>query len=67
MQIGLFGLFGTAASGVLAAFSVSAPQYVCATRAWLVATVLSLRWVDLSGEVLAVLPVGEISNCRTPW
>ena len=61
MQIGLFGLFGSAASGILAAFGVNAPWYVCAIGAWLVVTVLGLLWVDLSGRVLAVLLVAEIA------
>ena len=61
MQIGLFGLFGSAASGILAAFGIGAPWYVCAIAAWLVVTVLGLLWVDLSGKVLAVLLVAEIT------
>jgi amino acid transporter len=61
MQVGLFGLFGSAASGILAAFGVSAPWYVCAIGAWMVVAVLGLLWVDLSGKVLAVLLVAEIS------
>ncbi|GAA2605094.1 amino acid permease [Paractinoplanes durhamensis] len=61
MQIGLFGLFGSAASGILAAFGVVTPWYVCAIAAWLVVTVLGLLWVDLSGKVLAVLLVAEIA------
>jgi amino acid transporter len=60
MQIGLFGLFGSAASGILAEFGVVTPWYVCAIGAWLVVTVLGLLWVDLSGRVLAVLLVAEI-------
>jgi len=60
MQIGLFGLFGSAASGILAEFGVHTPWYVCAIAAWLVVTVLGLLWVDLSGRVLAVLLVLEI-------
>jgi amino acid transporter len=61
MQIGLFGLFGSAASGILAEFGVNTPWYVCSIAAWLVITVLGLLWVDLSGRVLAVLLVLEIS------
>jgi amino acid transporter len=61
MQIGLFGLFGSAASGILAEFGVITPWYVCSIAAWLVITVLGLLWVDLSGKVLAVLLVLEIS------
>jgi amino acid transporter len=61
MQIGLFGLFGSAASGILAEFGFKTPWYACAIVAWLVVTVLGLLWVDLSGKVLAVLLVAEIS------
>ncbi|MFI5893656.1 APC family permease [Actinoplanes sp. NPDC051513] len=61
MQIGLFGLFGSAASGILAAFGVITPWWVCAIAAWLVVTVLGLLWVDLSGKVLAVLLIAEIT------
>jgi amino acid transporter len=61
MQIGLFGLFGSAASGILAQFGVNTPWYVCSIAAWLIITVLGLLWVDLSGRVLAVLLVLEIS------
>jgi len=60
MQIGLFGLFGSAASGILAALGFSVPWYVCAIAAWLAVAVLGLLWVDLSGKVLAVLLVLEI-------
>ena len=61
MQIGLFGLFGSAASGILAELGYHIPWYACAIAAWLVITVLGLLWVDLSGRVLAVLLVAEIS------
>jgi amino acid transporter len=61
MQIGLYGLFGAAAANILAAFGVITPWWVCAIAAWLIVTVLGLLWVDLSGKVLAVLLVLEIS------
>ena len=61
MQIGLYGLFGAAAANILAAFGVVTPWWVCAIAAWLIVTVLGLLWVDLSGKVLAVLLVLEIS------
>jgi amino acid transporter len=60
MQIGLFGLFGSAASGILAEFGLVTPWWACAIAAWLVVTVLGLLWIDLSGKVLAVLLVAEI-------
>jgi amino acid transporter len=61
MQIGLFGLFGVAASGIMAELGISASWYVCALVAWLLVTVLGVLWVDLSGKVLAVLLVAEIA------
>ncbi|WUJ05736.1 APC family permease [Actinoplanes sp. NBC_00393] len=61
MQIGLFGLFGVAASGILAELGLQASWYVCALVAWALVTVLGVLWVDLSGRVLAVLLVAEIS------
>jgi amino acid transporter len=61
MQIGLFGLFGSAASGILAQFGLHASWYACALVAWGLVAVLGLLWVDLSGKVLAVLLVAEIS------
>jgi amino acid transporter len=61
MQIGLFGLFGSAASGILAEFGLRASWYACALVAWALVAVLGLLWVDLSGKVLAVLLVAEIS------
>jgi len=61
MQIGLFGLFGSAASEILAALGVTVGWFTCALVAWAVVAVLGLLWVDLSGRVLAVLLVAEIS------
>jgi amino acid transporter len=61
MQIGLFGLFGSAAAGILANLGFSVPWYACAVVAWALVTVLGLLWVDLSGRVLAILLVAEIS------
>jgi len=61
MQIGLFGLFGAAASGILAALGLQVSWYTCALIAWALVAVLGLLWVDLSGKVLAVLLIAEIS------
>jgi amino acid transporter len=61
MQIGLFGLFGSAASNILMEFGFKVPWYACALVTWAVLAVLGLLWVDLSGRVLAVLLVAEIS------
>src|SRR4051812_2516177 len=61
MQIGLFGLFGVVGSGLLRAAGIHASWFVCALGAWAVVAVLGLLWVDLSGRVLAVLLVAEIT------
>jgi amino acid transporter/GNAT superfamily N-acetyltransferase len=61
MQIGLFGLFGVVASGLLEAAGVHYGWFPCALAAWAVVAVLGLLWVDLSGRVLAVLLIAEIT------
>src|SRR3954454_13730225 len=61
MQIGLFGLFGFVASGILASFGVHATWFVSAIVAWSIIAVLGLLWVDLSGKVLSVLLIAEIA------
>src|SRR3954452_3336007 len=61
MQIGLFGLCGVVGSGLLAAAGIKASWFACALGAWAVVAVLNLLWVDLSGRVLAVLLVAEIT------
>jgi amino acid transporter len=61
MQIGLFGLFGVVASGILDGLGVQADWFVCALLAWALVAVLGLLWVDLSGKVLAVLLIAEIA------
>ncbi len=61
MQIGLFGLFGVVASGLLAVAGIQATWFACALGAWAVVAVLGLLWVDLSGRVLAVLLIAEIT------
>ncbi len=61
MQIGLFGLFGVVGSGILAAAGINVGWLECALAAWAVVAVLGLLWVDLSGRVLAVLLVAEIT------
>jgi amino acid transporter len=61
MQIGLFGLFGVVGSGLLAAGGIKVSWFVCALVAWFVVAVLGLLWVDLSGRVLAILLVAEIT------
>src|SRR6185312_10036174 len=61
MQIGLFGLFGVVASGLLETFGIPVDWFQCALVAWAVVSVLGLLWVDLSGRVLAVLLIAEIT------
>jgi amino acid transporter len=61
MQIGLFGLFGVVASGVLGAAGFRVTWFPCALVGWLLVAVLNLLWVDLSGRVLAVLLIAEIT------
>ena len=61
MQIGLFGLFGVVASGILEEMGFTAGWFTCAVVAWVLIAVLGLLWVDLSGKVLAVLLVAEIA------
>ncbi|HEU4423218.1 MAG TPA: APC family permease, partial [Pilimelia sp.] len=62
MHIGLFGLFGVVASGLLEASGIhNVGWFPCALVGWLLVAVLGLLWVDLSGRVLAVLLVAEIA------
>jgi amino acid transporter/GNAT superfamily N-acetyltransferase len=61
MQIGLFGLFGVVASGLIGAAGFQVGWFPCALVAWGLVAVLGLLWVDLSGRVLAVLLVAEIT------
>ena len=61
MHVGLFGLFGVVSSKVLGAMGVNVGWFFCALVAWAVVAVLGLLWVDLSGKVLAVLLVAEIT------
>ncbi|WP_433615844.1 APC family permease [Dactylosporangium sp. CA-139114] len=61
MQIGLLGLFGVVASGILAAGGVQASWFVCAIVGWFLVAILGVLWVDLSGKVLAVLLTVEIA------
>lgn len=61
MQIGLLGLFGVVASGILEAGGVHASWFVCSLVGWLLVAILGVLWVDLSGRVLAVLLTVEIT------
>jgi amino acid transporter/ribosomal protein S18 acetylase RimI-like enzyme len=60
MQIGLYGLFGAALSGLLATlFGVSVQWWVCALIGWAVIAVIGVLRVDVNSRVLAVLLVAE--------
>jgi amino acid transporter len=61
MQIGLFGLFGVIASNIIATMGVHASWFVCALVAWALVAIMGMLWVDLSGKVLAILLIAEIS------
>ncbi|MEU4694223.1 APC family permease [Actinoplanes sp. NPDC023714] len=61
MQIGLFGLFGVVASGILEAIGLQASWLACALVAWALIAVLGMLWVDLSGKVLGILLIAEIA------
>ncbi len=61
MQIGLFGLFGVVASNLVGAAGFRVSWWLCALVGWALVAVLGLLWVDLSGRVLAVLLVSEIT------
>jgi amino acid transporter len=62
MQTGLFGLFGVVAAGVVEGVAgVKVSWFPCALVAWVLCAVLGLLWVDLSGRVLAVLLIAEIT------
>ncbi|GAA5190877.1 APC family permease [Rugosimonospora acidiphila] len=61
MQIGLFGLFGVVASNLFQTAGYHVSWFACALVGWALVSVLGLLWVDLSGRVLAVLLVCEIT------
>ncbi|MBI8989745.1 APC family permease [Corynebacterium meridianum] len=56
MQIGLYGLFGFALSGVLASVTpLVLPWWAAALLGWLCVGILGLRHVELSARILTVL------------
>jgi amino acid transporter len=55
MQIGLYGLFGGVAAGVLGGFGINAPWWVWSFIGMAIVGVLGYRKIDLSAQVLAVL------------
>ena len=59
MQIGVFGLFGAATSGLFAGFGLTLPWWVWTYIGIAIVAVLGYRQVDLSAKVLTVLVVLE--------
>ena len=59
MQIGVFGLFGAATSGLFAGFGLTLPWWVWTYIGIAIVAVLGYRQVDLSARVLTVLVVLE--------
>ncbi|MDZ5076400.1 APC family permease [Nesterenkonia sp. HG001] len=56
MQIGLYGVFGFAASSIVGdLFGITAPWWACALVGWLVVGLLGVNRVDLNAKVLAVI------------
>ena len=56
MQIGLYGLFGVAASSAIAELTgITVPWWVCAYAALAIIAVLGFRQVDLSVKVLGII------------
>ncbi|WP_433223669.1 APC family permease [Microtetraspora malaysiensis] len=60
MQVGLYGLFGAAAAGLVSAhLGVDVPWWVCSLVALALIAFLGYRRIDLNARVLAVLLVCE--------
>ncbi|WP_067173246.1 APC family permease [Microtetraspora niveoalba] len=60
MQVGLYGLFGAAAGGLVSAhLGVDVPWWVCSLVALALIAFLGYRRIDLNAKVLAVLLVCE--------
>ncbi|HEV2781126.1 MAG TPA: GNAT family N-acetyltransferase [Actinophytocola sp.] len=60
MQIGLYGIFGTALSNLIATmFAAAVPWWVCALAGWAVIGVVGVLRVDVNGRVLAALLIAE--------
>ena len=61
LQVGLYGMFGAAASGyVVEKGGPEIKWYWLALAAWVIVTILGLLRVDLNGVVLAVLLTAEV-------
>lgn len=59
MQIGVFGLFGAATSGLLGSFGINLPWWVCTYIGIAIVAVLGYRRVDPSAKILTVLVILE--------
>lgn len=62
MQIGLYGLFGSALADLFTTLSkgaITVPWWACALAGWAVIGVIGVLRVDINGRVLAVLLVAE--------
>jgi amino acid transporter len=60
IQIGIYGMFGAACSGLLGSlFGVNLPWWLYSYAAMTVIAVLGYRQIDLSAKVLGALVVGE--------
>lgn len=56
MQIGLYGLFGFAASNLILEFTgLALPWWLTALAAWLLVALLGVRSIDVSAKVLGVI------------
>jgi amino acid transporter len=62
LQVGLYGIIGTAASAPLQRLGIDPPQWwVTALIVWAVVGILGILRVDINGKVLAVLLCAEIA------
>ncbi|GAA1654448.1 APC family permease [Catellatospora bangladeshensis] len=62
LQVGLYGIFGAAGSGLLAMmFNVEVSWWILALVAWLATTVLGLSRVEINSKLLLVVLVAELA------
>jgi amino acid transporter len=59
MQVGLYGLFGAACSGLFSSYGVELPWWAWSLAALAIVAVLGYRQIDLSAKVLSVLVILE--------
>jgi amino acid transporter len=60
LQIGLYGIIGSAMEPVLAEFDITMEWWVVALIIWAIVAILGVLRVDVNGKVLAILLVSEI-------